>query len=74
MAIDTATKRFAVMAMDAAGTGIHTLPVPDGTIGVDDFYHLMDLYAASGFAPSDVFGGEYIVILRRRRRPRPGGA
>jgi hypothetical protein len=70
MAIDTATKRFAVMAFDAVGMGIHTLPVPDGTLEAGDRFHLLDTYDASSFAPSDVHGGEYIVILRRRRRPR----
>lgn len=50
MAVDTAQKRFSVMALDSAGPQLHTLPVPSGAFGAGQRQHLLDCYSGIAFA------------------------
>jgi hypothetical protein len=50
MAVDTKEKRLSVIAMDAAGTGIHTIPDPTGSFNLGDRQHLLDCYSGIDFA------------------------
>lgn len=49
MAVDTKEKRLSVMALDAAGTGVHTLPDPTGGFNQGDRQHLLDCYSGIAF-------------------------
>lgn len=50
MAVDTKEKRLSVMAMDAAGTVVHTIPDPSGTVGAGPRQHFLDCYSGIAFA------------------------
>ena len=50
---DTAAKRFSGMGLLAWDPPL--LPIPDGTVGQVDWYHLLDLY--SGLAVAVTAGG-----------------
>ena len=45
MAADTKQKRLSFVALDAAGTGVHTLPNPSGGFDLGDRQHFLDLYS-----------------------------
>jgi hypothetical protein len=67
MAIDTKERRLSVMALDAAGTGIHTLPDPTGTFDGGDRQHFLDCYSgiafgAPGGPPPDDLATKYLLV------------
>lgn len=53
MAVDTAAKRFSMMAF---GRGPGNIPIPDGTIAAADRAHLLRLYGGIALAGAPVSG------------------
>jgi hypothetical protein len=62
MAIDTKEKRLSVLALDAAGTGIHTLPDPTGAFDGGDRQHVLDCYSGIAFGAP---GGATLLAMER---------
>ena len=60
--LNTQAKRLSMLAFDAVGTGVHTLPGPNGSFGKGDLQHFCDCY--SGILFQTIGGGTLIVIER----------
>lgn len=71
MAIDTKEKRLSVIALDAAGTGIHTLPDPTGSFDGGDRQHFEDCYSGIAFGSPPAGGG--LIALERSVQRRVHG-
>ncbi len=70
MAVDTAEKRFSMMAMASGGDGtfINMMFEVDGSVDLDDRQHLFDCY--SGIAFEAAVAGQSVPGSRHRRRSR----
>ena len=64
MAVDTATKRYAMINFGAADL---MMPVPDGTVAAVDRSHFLGMYLAGGAAITFGEISDYVITLKTTR-------